>query len=507
MKKILCLCTAILVQISLSNAQVKPVDTNNQGDTYITCRVQKGTQPDTLCLILDGSFWSYQLHLVPERYSVKTLKAIINPKGEYIFKIKTDGSPFHITLFLSSKRNEDGYLDGKPRLSNYLIMPGSDIHIDFNGDEQTFSGKGSDLFIIQNKIENSDEGGQILNDATLRTSNTKKWLNQKDSLLQVQLDLLNLYKSKTPPLEYSIIRADVIGKNRGAVYYWMSYAQPYMANRVDLSKKLEDAYQKLEAAPPYIDSIDNSSLSPKYIFYLYEKIKLETKHERILAKLPPKIDQNYFPIIEKNYGGVLRDKLFAFWISDVASVNNLKPEYASEALALMHTPRFIKIVNDLADAYQKGQSIIDFNFQDAKGRTVHLNDFKGKVIIVDMWFTGCEVCQKVATRLSHIEEKFKGRTDIVFISISIDRDKKKWLNSIDKANGKYYITPTTIYLNTAGTGDRNPFISEYVPSGSYPSMLILDKEGKIFSSTPTHPLDDDTQKVFVNEITQALKGK
>lgn len=502
------LLTLILIKAIQLYAQ-EPSNAKNQMVTYITCKFENTMKHDTLSLVLNGAFYTYQLQLVPERYASQTITAITDENGIAKFKILTDNSPFHATLFLSSRRNEDGYLIGKGDISNYLIMPGDDINIDFNGDKRTFTGKGAELFEAQYKIEETDKDQRILNNDQYGylKFDPEKWLKEKNSLLKVQLDLLAVYQSKITPLAYSIMRADVIGLNRGSVYLALSFTPPFLAVRKDLTKELTDVYAQLEKSPAYIDLNDRACLSPKYTFYLYEKIKLEVKHDRVILNTNPRSDLYYFPKISKDFKGILRDKLLACWIMDVASVNNLEPEYATDALAEMQTPSFINIVNRLKTANQKGQQVADFDFKDSKGQTVHLADFKGKVMIVDMWFTGCEVCQRVAAGLPHVEDKFKDRSDIIFVSISIDRNKEKWLNSINKKEGKYYITSTTTYLYTAGTGEKNQFIQEYVPSGSYPSMLIIDKEGKLFSSTPTHPLNTETQQALVSEINKALASK
>jgi len=194
-----------------------------------------------------------------------------------------------------------------------------------------------------------------------------------------------------------------------------------------------------------------------------------------------------------------------------SDVNDLQPEYVANALTVVKTPVFIKIAQGLEAAFGKGQPVTDFDFKDAQGRTVHLADFKGQVLLVDLWFSGCTGCVRVAAGLPHVEEAFRHRSDIRFVSISIDRDKKLWLRSIDKNTpGKTYThftTSSTTYLYTGGTGINNIFIKKYVPEEAFPSLLIIDKEGKIYSSTPSRPVNTEMQSALINELTQALATK
>jgi thiol-disulfide isomerase/thioredoxin len=494
----------ICIQISQLYAQKKTTPFDDSVETYITCRIKNHVKSDTISLALNGPFFDYRIETLSSRFATQMLKSVANESGEYKFIIKTANSPFHVSLFLSNEKIDD-YLIGKGDISGFLIMPGSNINIEVNGEQKKFTGKGALVLEVQDKIENTDQDAKILDDVELRSKDTPRWLKEKDSLLNVQLDLLASYKAKLPSLAYSIVHADVIGLNRGSVYMWMSYAQPFFAKRIDLTKQLAAAYDQLEGHPPYIDLKDNSCLSPKYTYYLYEKIKLEVKHDRVLAKLPPKMDQNYFPRIKTDYTGIVRDKLLARWIMDVAAVNNLQQEYALDVLALMHTPFFIDMVKKFNSAYQKGEPMTDFEFLDSNSRPIHLADFKGRIVVVDMWFTGCADCLLVAKGMINIENQYKDRNDIAFVTISVDRNKDTWLKSVNKNGGKYYITPNTTYLYTIGTGEKNPFIQRYVPDGGFPQLLIIGKNGKMFSATLPHPVNETLESEFVKQVNEALK--
>lgn len=236
--------------------------------------------------------------------------------------------------------------------------------------------------------------------------------------------------------------------------------------------------------------------------WLYDRI---SQNENISV-----YNRNYFSAINKQFAGTLHDKLLAYWLIQLTGKNDLQPEYLENALAVMQSAYFKLIVEQLKDTYAKGQPVKDFDFKDANNKTVHLTDYKGKVVFIDMWFSGCSGCVHVAASLPHVEETFKDRPDVVFVSLCIDGDRDLWLKSIDKnLVGKHYThytTSTTKYLYTAGTGSNNPFIKAYVPDGTYPRLLIIGKEGKVFSSTPTSPVVENGQPL-IKEINEALNEK
>jgi thiol-disulfide isomerase/thioredoxin len=505
MKAIYLIFSIITFSIVQSYGNKVSITAIDSVETNIVVKVKNHHRSDTISLTQNGPFFDYILLPNTGRHALKTISAIVNKNGDYHFKFKTDKNPLHVSIFLSNERFED-YVVGRGDICNYLLMPGSNFTIEFDGNSRTYSGKGAEIFEIQEKIENTDKGSKILDDNTLASENTPKWLVRGDSLLTVQLNLLDTYKSRISPLSYSIIRADVIGLSRGALYYWLSNSAPFRAKRIDLTQTIADGYEMLKNMPYYLDLNDPACLSPTFAYFLYEKAKLEVKYERVMKKLPPRVDQNYFENIKSKYHGTLRDKLIARWITDLSSVNNLHQNEVSEALEIMRSPYYIKIVKKLNSGYEKGQPITDMDFHDDKGNIVRLKDYRRKVVVVDMWFTGCPECIEVVKGMPNVENKFKDRKDVVFITVSIDRDKNTWLKSINKNGGKYFVTPNTIYLYTSGTGTRNPFIEKYVQGNGYPQLLIIGKDGTLFSAALPHPINKELQEKFSEQIATALSN-
>jgi peroxiredoxin len=391
-----------------------------------------------------------------------------------------------------------------------LIEPGDSINVLIDNHFQVYSGHGADLFKAQYDVAQIDTGLHLLKEDTSEyfDNNTEKWLQQKDSLLNTQLEVLSKYKAKIFPTDYDIIRADIIATNRSWIYRRIGFAGPFFSPGLALEKSISDMCQELEKRPAYVDPADRAALSPKYVSYLYDKLRTEIKYYRVTQNMDVRSDENYFLKICKTYTGILRDKLLAWWLTRITSFNDLQPEYIQQALSVMKTPTFIQIVEQLKETYGKGQPLTDFNFKNTKDQTIKLTDLNGKVLVIDLWFSGCHGCIEVAKGLPKVENAFKGNPNVAFVSISIDKDKSVWQKSIDKnPSGKHYIhytTPATIYLYTAGTGQDNAFIKKYVPDGSYPQLLIIDKNNKIYSSTPPRPITPKGQEDLIAEIHKAL---
>jgi thiol-disulfide isomerase/thioredoxin len=160
---------------------------------------------------------------------------------------------------------------------------------------------------------------------------------------------------------------------------------------------------------------------------------------------------------------------------------------------------------------------VDYIFRDTLGKPVSLSDFRGKFVFVDIWYSGCGFCISANRALRVVHEQMKDK-NIVFLSVSVDVNKEKWLTSItgnakpSKLNpwaGKYCPAPGTIILYTGGTGSNNSFLKKYDPDNYYPKLLFFDPAGKLVSDHPPRPdnIPDDQPEKLVSFLSGYLRSK
>ena len=58
-------------------------------------------------------------------------------------------------------------------------------------------------------------------------------------------------------------------------------------------------------------------------------------------------------------------------------------------------------------------------FHDAKGRTLHLDDFAGRVLVLNVWATWCPPCREEMPALDALQSRFGGK-DFAVVPVSID---------------------------------------------------------------------------------------
>jgi thiol-disulfide isomerase/thioredoxin len=81
-----------------------------------------------------------------------------------------------------------------------------------------------------------------------------------------------------------------------------------------------------------------------------------------------------------------------------------------------------------------GKSAYNFSIPDSTGKMVSMKDFKGKVVLIDVWATWCGPCKAQMPFLKEIEEEYANKADIVFVGISTDKieARQKWANMVNE---------------------------------------------------------------------------
>jgi thiol-disulfide isomerase/thioredoxin len=126
----------------------------------------------------------------------------------------------------------------------------------------------------------------------------------------------------------------------------------------------------------------------------------------------------------------------------------------------------------------EGSDAPAFSYPNIEGDTVNLEGFKGKYIYVDVWATWCGPCIRELPFLEKLQEEYAGK-NIVFISISIDKDQNSWEQMVAEKEMK------GVQL-IANKGWKAAICDAYAIN-SIPRFLLIDREGKIISARAERP--------------------
>jgi thiol-disulfide isomerase/thioredoxin len=173
---------------------------------------------------------------------------------------------------------------------------------------------------------------------------------------------------------------------------------------------------------------------------------------------------------------LLRDRLVTKYLVKYFDRISKREEYINEAIAYITDPASLGTLLQYKNNLSIGKEAFPFSLTDTKGNKVTLQDLKGKVLFMDFWFTGCQACVAYYKNSLHPAEiHFKDNPDILFISVSTDKSKSRWLSSVE---GGKYTSPEAINLFTEEQGINHPFLQHY-NIHAFPYQLLIDREGKV----------------------------
>ncbi len=109
-----------------------------------------------------------------------------------------------------------------------------------------------------------------------------------------------------------------------------------------------------------------------------------------------------------------------------------------------------------------------FTIKDLKGTKINVDQFKGKVIFLNLWATWCGPCRAEMAGIQRLYEK-TNKDKVIFLMLSIDNDEDK---------GKIID-----YMKTKGFTFQAYQPSGYLPEQlqvpSIPTTFVISKDGKI----------------------------
>ncbi|MGZ3867173.1 MAG: redoxin domain-containing protein [Bacteroidia bacterium] len=119
-----------------------------------------------------------------------------------------------------------------------------------------------------------------------------------------------------------------------------------------------------------------------------------------------------------------------------------------------------------------GYNAIDFTLQDVNGKSVSLNSYKGKYVLVDFWASWCGPCRRENPAVVEAYNKFKDK-GFDILGVSLDDNKDKWIAAIAKDN--------LTWTHVSDLKGWQSSVAKTYGVSSIPFNLLLDKEGKILA--------------------------
>ncbi|WP_312365616.1 TlpA disulfide reductase family protein [Sphingobacterium sp.] len=205
-------------------------------------------------------------------------------------------------------------------------------------------------------------------------------------------------------------------------------------------------------------------------------------------------------LISERYTGNLYDQVAFSSLLMRATKEYVDDMYLISLIGNMKNEDFKLYANDLRKKRTIRTKSFQFKLEDENGKMVTNADFIGKVVLFDFWFTGCKGCLALHKNMAPVKAHFKNNPNFKYVSISIDKKRVIWLNSLQKGE---YTDKTDVKLWTNEQGDKHPII-RYYEIGSYPTMILIGKNDEVIAMNPPNPYTERNKNALIKMISDAL---
>ncbi|MFT0546274.1 TlpA family protein disulfide reductase [Allopusillimonas ginsengisoli] len=135
----------------------------------------------------------------------------------------------------------------------------------------------------------------------------------------------------------------------------------------------------------------------------------------------------------------------------LGSILNIAVDIGDQRFMRWHTPRDLPAIT----------------FQDEAGTTLSLTDFRGKVVLLNIWATWCPPCREEMPSLDRLNDK-QGGESFEVVALSIDRDTalvKPFYEEFGIQTLRGYFDPSAQIPNT-------------LRARGVPTTLLIDQDGR-----------------------------
>ncbi len=122
-----------------------------------------------------------------------------------------------------------------------------------------------------------------------------------------------------------------------------------------------------------------------------------------------------------------------------------------------------------SEGASSGTDVSRVAFRDVNGNRQTLADFKGKVVLVDVWATWCPPCRKSLPEVAELQKK--GGESFVVLPISVDQGG--W------SDVKPFLAQNPQLGLTAYLPDGAKALEAFGEIRGIPTTLIIDRQGKL----------------------------
>lgn len=148
------------------------------------------------------------------------------------------------------------------------------------------------------------------------------------------------------------------------------------------------------------------------------------------------------------------------------------------AVSLHDHPYYHSLHNTmLANTLKVGSEAPDLTLPLLSGETKHLNDYRGKHIILNYWTSNCDKSAEMLAEMKNVYEVIKSHPgQFVIISVSLDEDTNAWRTAVDNAG-----IGLEGWLHACDGQGYNSLAAKRYKVDKAPKIILIEPEGHAVS--------------------------
>lgn len=189
----------------------------------------------------------------------------------------------------------------------------------------------------------------------------------------------------------------------------------------------------------------------------------------------------------KNFVGLLKTSLTILIIVGLLKVTGLLGDVSFITQTVVMKAGILD-VSPVSESKADPKFDYGFTIKDLKGNKVSFDQYKGKVVFLNLWATWCGPCKAEMPGIHNLYVKMRGEP-IEFVMLSIDKDKA--LSKVESyVKNNSYTFP--VFMPSG-------YLAEQLQVPSIPTTFVISKDGKIVMK------EVGTRNYDTNKMTEFLR--
>ena len=297
--------------------------------------------------------------------------------------------------------------------------------------------------------------------------------------------------------ESSFLAYKLISAEEKDFYGESLYLADEVSYELELEKYKTNLMQRLDRFENgYFKRTEEKGINASIERYLKRKKSFSdrTEEERLYLWETSKLSKeyNFYDLLSTLNNTEFDENLIEYENKMKSALEPLKKlnEYEKE---LVKITKIVASWRERKDDYDNmpndGDMSIDFSYPNIAGEMISLSSFRGRLVYIDVWATWCGPCIAELPSLERLQKDYENM-DIVFLSVSVDTDKKAWEKMLteDQLDG--------VQLWADGWSQ----ITKSYAIFGIPRFILVDRSGELIAVDAPRPSSNEIRSMIDEKI-------